>query len=89
MTDPNARVIIYSTSWCPWCTRAKELLDSRGIAYSEIDGEKEWGARFRDEIFARTGGMTVPQVVIDGKPIGGYSDLSKLDDSGELKRLLA
>src|SRR5918912_527315 len=64
-----ARVEMYTTAWCGYCVRAKALLDSRGIAYEEInlDGDPH----FRHTLLDRTGGWTVPQIVIDGEPIGG------------------
>ena len=86
--DAGPRVVLYTTSWCPHCHSAKALLERRGIAYQEVDGEQVWGTRFRDEIEKRTGGRTVPQVVIDGRPIGGNAELHQLDDEGGLKKLL-
>ena len=85
MSDP--RVIVYSTSWCSWCHRAKALLRGQGVAFQEIDGEKEWGNHFRDEIEARTGARTVPQVVIDGRPIGGFEEHEALAAAGGLETL--
>ena len=73
---------LYSTSWCGPCKNAKRLLDERGISYDEIDiDEIGWS---RDELYDLTGGRTVPQIVIDEKPIGGYGDLLKLDREGKL-----
>lgn len=72
------------TDWCAWCHRAAALLAGRGIAFETIDAEALWGARFRDELQALTGGRTVPQVVIDGVPIGGYEALHALDLDGRL-----
>ena len=64
----NPSVIVYSTSWCQPCNFAKRLLDSKGIEYREIDiEEKGWS---REDLFEITGGRTVPQIVIDEKPIG-------------------
>jgi len=75
-------VKIYSTSWCPSCIYAKRLLSERGLEFEEINiEEKEWS---RDDLFELTGGRTVPQIIIDEKPIGGYDDLLKLDSIGEL-----
>ena len=60
---------IYSTSWCGPCKNAKQLLDERGLSYDEIDiDEIGWS---RDDLYDLTGGRTVPQIVIDEKPIGG------------------
>ena len=73
---------IYSTSWCGPCKNAKRLLDERGLSYDEIDiDEIGWN---RDDLYDLTGGRTVPQIVIDEKPIGGYGDLLKLDREGKL-----
>jgi len=73
---------IYSTSWCGPCKNAKRLLDERGLSYDEIDiDEIGWS---RDDLYDLTGGRTVPQIVINEKPIGGYGDLLKLDREGKL-----
>ena len=73
---------IYSTSWCGPCKNAKRLLDERGLSYDEIDiDEIGWS---RDDLYDLTGGRTVPQIVINEKPIGGYGDLLKLDREGQL-----
>jgi glutaredoxin 3 len=82
-----ARVQLYTTAWCGYCVRAKALLDSRGIDYDEIrlDGDAE----FRQKLLDLTGGWTVPQILVDGKPIGGYTELWRLDKSGRLAEQLA
>ena len=73
---------IYSTSWCQPCMSAKRLFDSKGLSYEDVDiEEKGWS---RDDLFDLTGGRTVPQIIIDEKPIGGYDDLLKLDQEGKL-----
>ena len=73
---------IYSTSWCGPCKNVKRLLEERGLSYDEIDIEEiGWS---RDDLYDLTGGRTVPQIVIDEKPIGGYGDLLKLDREGKL-----
>ena len=73
---------IYSTSWCGYCRNAKRLLDERGLSYDEIDiDEIGWS---RDDLYDLTGGRTVPQIVINEKPVGGYDDLLKLDREGKL-----
>ena len=75
-------ITIYSTSWCQPCKSAKRLLDSKGMKYQDVDiEEKGWS---RDDLFDLTGGRTVPQIIIDEKPIGGYDDLLKLDQEGKL-----
>jgi glutaredoxin 3 len=83
-----SRIQIYTTRWCGYCVRAKALLDDKGIGYEEIslDGDPA----FRRNLFDRTGGWTVPQIVIDGTPVGGYTELWRLDKSGALaERLVA
>ena len=73
---------IYSTSWCGPCKNVKRLLDERGLSYDEIDIEEiGWS---RDDLYDLTGGRTVPQIVINEKPVGGYDDLLKLDHEGKL-----
>lgn len=81
------KVEIYTSPWCGYCTRAKRLLDSKGVAYEEIDIMAE-PAR-RPEMIDRTGGRTsVPQVFIDGQHIGGCDDTHALDKAGKLNPLL-
>jgi len=75
-------VIIYSTSWCGPCASAKRLLSERGIAFTEIDIEEQ--SMSREDLYEVAGGRTVPQIIIDEKPIGGYDDLVKLDSNGLL-----
>tara|TARA_B100000929_G_scaffold289596_1_gene280639 strand:+ start:1449 stop:1685 length:237 start_codon:yes stop_codon:yes gene_type:complete len=73
---------IYSTSWCVPCKNVKRLLQERGLSYDEIDiEERGWS---RDDLYDLTGGRTVPQIVINEKPVGGYDDLLKLDREGKL-----
>ena len=82
-----ARVRIYSTRWCGYCVRAKSLLESRGIEYEEISLDDD--PAFRQKLFDLTGGWTVPQILIDGQPIGGYTELWRLDRDGGLDERLA
>lgn len=82
-----ARITMYSTDWCGYCERAKVLLEQRGIPYLEVSLDQE--PNFRRRLFELTGGTTVPQIVIDGKPIGGYLELWRLDREGELEGLAA
>lgn len=82
-----ARIEIYTKFLCPYCTRAKALLDSKGTGYEEIDVTMD-RAGF-DAMVARAGGRrTVPQVFIDGRHIGGSDDLADLDARGGLDPLL-
>src|SRR5919201_4523060 len=79
-------VQMYTTRWCGYCVRAKTLLESRGIEFEEISLDDDPG--FRKRLLDLTGGWTVPQIVIDGRPIGGYTELWQLDRSGELERVV-
>ncbi len=78
---------MYTTRWCGYCVRAKALLDAKGLAYDEIDLDDE--PNFRQLLMEATGGYTVPQILLDGEPIGGYTELWRLDRSGELDERLA
>ena len=82
-----ARIQMYTTGWCGFCVRAKTLLEQRGLPYEEIrvDDDPEFRARLQE----LTGGWTVPQILIDGRPIGGYSELWQLDRRGALEELAA
>jgi glutaredoxin 3 len=78
---------MYTTRWCGYCVRAKTLLDGKGLEYDEIHLDED--AHFRQTLQDLTGGWTVPQILIDGKPIGGYTELWRLDRDGALDALLA
>jgi glutaredoxin 3 len=82
-----ARIQVYTTRWCGYCVRAKALLQSRGLEYEEIHLDEEAG--FRQKVFDLTGNWTVPQILIDGEPIGGYTELWRLDRDGGLEQRLA
>ena len=81
------RIRVYSARWCGYCVRAKALLDQRGIPYEEILMDDD--PHFRQTLHELTGGWTLPQIVIDDEPIGGYTELWQLDRSGELDDKLA
>jgi glutaredoxin 3 len=83
----SAEVKIYTRQWCGYCAAAERLLHGKGIQFENIDctgdrAKRAWLAEV-------TGRTTVPQVFIDGRPVGGFDDLKKLDRSGELDKLLA
>ncbi len=81
-----AEIIIYSKQWCPYCNKAKALLKTKGVGYSEIDiTDDEEGEK---EMIERSRRQTVPQIFVDGLSIGGYDDLAQLNARGELDRLL-
>lgn len=81
-----ARLEIYTTQACPYCVRAKRLLQERGIPYDEFDVAAD--EALREEVMARSGRRTVPQIFIGGKSIGGFEELAALDAAGELAELL-
>jgi glutaredoxin 3 len=78
-----AKVEIYSTMWCPYCARARALLEHKGVEFIEIGLMEQPGRR--DEMIRRAhGGTTVPQIFIDGEHIGGCDDMVALDRAGKL-----
>lgn len=82
-----AEITIYTTMFCPFCHMAKNLLNKKGVAFTEIDVDITPGAR--EEMVQRAGGRrTVPQIFIDEQHIGGCDDLQDLDGSGGLDPLL-
>ena len=82
-----ARIQMYTTQWCGFCDRARALLDEKKLAYEEIPLDDD--PAFRQRIRDLTGGWTVPQVLIDGTPIGGYTELRALERARRLDGLLA
>jgi glutaredoxin 3 len=83
-----AKIEIYTKAFCPYCHRAKALLDSKQVEYEEIDISMG-GPRRAEMIQRAAGGTTVPQIFIDGKHVGGSDDLAALDRRGGLDPLLA
>jgi glutaredoxin 3 len=78
---------MYSTAVCPYCVRAERLLNSKGI--TEIEKMRvDLDPRLREEMVARTGRRTVPQIYIGGTHVGGFEDLAALDHAGGLEPLL-
>jgi glutaredoxin 3 len=83
-----ATVEIYTKAFCPYCSRAKRLLDEKGVAYEEFD--ITMGGPKRAEMIQRADGRTtVPQIFVDGAHIGGSDDLAALEREGRLDALLA
>lgn len=80
-----SEILVYTTDPCGRCLRAKELLASHGLAYVEVDLAKDPVGR-RD-LVKLTGHMTFPQIVIDGRPLGGFKELVEADGRGELEEL--
>ncbi len=79
-------ILIYTKDYCGYCARAKALLTAKSAAYTEIDVTHD--AALQAEMMERSGRRTVPQIFIDGRPIGGFDDLAALDAAGELDALL-
>jgi glutaredoxin 3 len=82
-----ARVLVYSSDYCPFCIRAKQLLKSKDVAFEEInvDGKPQ----LRAEMTKKSGRTSVPQIWIGSTHVGGCDDLFALDRSGKLSELLA
>jgi glutaredoxin 3 len=80
-------VVMYSTAWCGYCQRARNLLERKGVAVREVKVDED--AKEREIMLARTGGRrTVPQIFIGDRHVGGYDELAALDRAGELDTLL-
>lgn len=82
-------VVIYTKGYCPYCDRAKALLDKKGIAYQEVAMDNATPEELSTMIEKSEGRRTVPQIFIREKPIGGFDDLYALQKSGQLNDLLA
>lgn len=83
----SASVLIYLTEWCPFCQRAKALLKKKKVNFTEIDVDDR--PELRSWLVSASGQRTVPQVFVNGQPVGGYTDLEKIDRQGKLDALLA
>ena len=82
-----AEVEIYTTPLCPYCWRAKSLLGRKGITFTEVDLWRQ--PERRPEMVERAGGRTtVPQIFVDGRPLGGSDELAALEARGELDAAL-
>src|ERR1700723_2217713 len=83
-----AKVEIYTTTYCPFCTRAKSLLKSKNIAFVEIDVTED--DALREKMIELSGGRrSVPEIFINGKIVGGFDELKALNDAGKLDGRLA
>jgi glutaredoxin 3 len=81
-----SKVILYSADWCPFCVRAKRLLEEKKIDFKEVNVDEH--PNLRQEITAKTGNKTIPQIFINDQFIGGFSELSALNERGELDQML-
>ena len=83
-----AKVEVYTTSYCPYCIRAKSLLKSKGVAFEEIDVTRD--SALREKMIELSGGRrSVPEIFINGKIVGGYDELRALETEGKLDPLLS
>ena len=82
----TAEVLMYSAGWCPYCARARSLLERKGISFREIDIETD--AELRAEMIARSGRRSVPQIFIGERHVGGFEELYQLERAGELDGLM-
>jgi glutaredoxin 3 len=80
------KIVMYLTGWCPYCARARALLETKGVEVEEIDVEAVPGAR--SEMQSRSGRSSVPQIFIGDDHVGGCDDLLALDEAGRLDPLL-
>lgn len=79
-------IVMYSTGWCPYCVRARTLLERKGLAFREIKIDEDPAER--DAMLARSGGRrTVPQIFVGDHHVGGFDDLYALDKAGKLDEL--
>lgn len=81
-----ASIVIYESTFCPYCIWAKRLLDSKQVSYSLINVDRDAEKRAEMENLSRR--FTVPQIFFGDRHIGGYDDLSALERSGELDKIL-
>jgi glutaredoxin 3 len=85
--DSSNKVKVYTMSYCPYCTRAKQLLSKRGIQFEEImvgeDDDAQW-----DALYKLSGMRTMPQIFNGDQLIGGYTELAALDQKDQLKSLV-
>jgi len=79
-------VLVYTTDPCSFCSRVKQLLDARGIRYSEVNLARDPAGRA--ELVEKTGMMSFPQVLVDGEVLGGFQETLAADRSGRLAQLV-
>jgi glutaredoxin 3 len=82
-----SEITVYSTEPCSFCARVKGMLQAHGVEYSEVNLSKD--PQGRVELAGRTGMMTFPQVLIDGKLLGGFAEVQAAMESGRLEEMLA
>lgn len=82
-----AKITLYTTDFCPYCVRAKQLLEKRELPFEEVNLARDPDGRAK--LVELTGMMTFPQIIVGDQPIGGYDQLHAADKSGQLAELLA
>lgn len=82
----QARVVMYGTAYCPYCSAARMLLTKKNVSYEDISVADD--AERRAEMEKLSGRRTVPQIFVDDEPIGGFDELYELDQNGELDKIL-
>ena len=83
-----AEIIIYTTNYCPYCVKAKNFLNNRNLPFKEIDVTNN--PEMREKLVEMSGGRkTVPQIFINGKSIGGFTDMEELSKSAAFDTLLS
>ena len=82
----QAAITLYGNGWCPYCQRARALLTKKGLAFSDINLDDD--DKLRDQMIARSGRSSVPQIFIGEHHVGGCDDLYALEERGELDRLI-
>lgn len=82
----TARVVMYATPFCGYCSRARQLLEQKGVRIEEIPVDRD--PALRDEMAQRSGRRSVPQIFIDDRHVGGCDDLYALERKGQLDELL-
>ena len=86
LAGKQGEIVMYTTPWCPFCIRAKRLLDDKGVTYQDTNVATKQSVRA--ELLQLTGSRTVPQIFINGQSIGGCDELHALDAQGKLDPML-
>ena len=81
------RILVYTSDFCSYCVRAKNLLSKKGVPFEEVHLDRS-DVQARMDLVELTGRYTMPQILIDDRPIGGYDDMKALDDLGRLDPIL-
>jgi len=87
MTAQRADIVMYASQFCGYCAAARRLFKQKALDYTEID--VLFDPKLREEMIARSGRTTVPQIFIGGRHVGGFDDLNALEHQGELDALIA